>query len=78
LGRREEAFEALLELDPEQLTYGERADYAFTLASVAIETKDRNHLAHAKDMLTALQIAEPLFREQRDSFLKDVQKALNA
>jgi tetratricopeptide (TPR) repeat protein len=78
LGQREEALKTLGKVDHEQLTAAEKLDYTFTLASAAIETNDRNHLESAKDMLTALQITEPLFREQRDSLLLDVREALGS
>jgi tetratricopeptide (TPR) repeat protein len=76
LEQQDEAAKTLAEVKPEDLSGGERIDYAFAFAVLAIETGDRKRLENAAALLKASQISDPLFREQRDSLLLNAQEAL--
>ena len=76
LEQLDQATKTLADVDPEQLTNAERVDYAFAVAALAIETGDRKRLENSIPMLKALEIGDPLFREQRDSVLLNVQEVL--
>jgi hypothetical protein len=75
LERSEEAGKTLAEVKPDELSASEKIDYAFTLATFAIDTGKRKRLEDAKATLKALQINDPVFREQRDALLLVVQEA---
>jgi len=72
----QEATKILAEVKREELSAAERIDYGFAFAVLAIETGDRKRLENATDLLKASEISDPLFREQRDSLLLNVQEAL--
>jgi tetratricopeptide (TPR) repeat protein len=71
-----EAIKTLDEVTSQELSDVERADYAFALAAVAIETGDRKRLQDAAALLKTLQIGDPLFRDQRNVLLLHVQEAI--
>jgi tetratricopeptide (TPR) repeat protein len=73
-----DATRTLGEVQPSELSVGERIDYAFTFAAIAIEMGDRRRLEEASTVLKALQISEPLFREQRDALLLNVREAFTS
>lgn len=54
----------------------EQADYAFSLAVLAIEMSETDRLENAKQILNSVAVKEPHFREQRAQFLLNVQEAL--
>jgi tetratricopeptide (TPR) repeat protein len=76
LQQHEKATKTLTEVNPEELSDGERIDYAFAFAVLAINTGDRTRLENAPALLKGVKIRNPLFREQRDSLLINVQEAL--
>jgi tetratricopeptide (TPR) repeat protein len=78
LEQRDEATKKFGEVKPEDLSASEKIDYAFTLAILAIQTGEREHLENAKAMLQAVQIRDPLFRERRDALLLMVQEAFTS
>src|SRR5262249_40062637 len=75
LNKTEEAIKALDEITPQELSDVERIEYTFVLAAVSIETGDRKHLQDAATLLKTLQIGDPLFRDQRNALLLNVQEA---
>jgi hypothetical protein len=78
LERHEEASATLAEVNIDNLSNNERIDYAFVTAGLAIEVGTREGLEAARVMLKELHIAEPLFRERRDSILLNVQEAISS
>jgi tetratricopeptide (TPR) repeat protein len=75
LEQRDEATKKFGEVKPADLSASEKIDYAFTLAILADQTGERERLEDAKAMLQAVQIRDPLFREQRNALLLMVQEA---
>ena len=75
LDRLVDAAHALGEVTANELPAAERVDYEFAFAALAIEMDDRKRLEEAVAHLKALQISDPLFREQRDAFLLNVMEA---
>ena len=73
-----DATRTLAEVQPSSLSAAAQVDYAFVFAAIAIETGDRKRLQDATALLKALQIPDPLFREQRDTLLLNVQEALTS
>jgi tetratricopeptide (TPR) repeat protein len=73
-----DATRTLREVQLSELSAGERIDYAFTFAAIAIEMGDRKRLEEASTVLKALQISDPLFREQRDALLLNVREAFSS
>jgi tetratricopeptide (TPR) repeat protein len=73
-----DATRTLGEVQPSELSAGERVDYAFAFAAIAIEMGDRKRLEEATTVLKALQISDPLFREQRDALLLNVREAFTS
>jgi len=76
LNQTGEAIKTLDEVTSQELSDIERVDYAFALAAVAIETGDRKRLQDAAALLKTLQIRDPLFRDQRNVLLLNVQEAI--
>jgi hypothetical protein len=68
----------LLSFAPSALNKGEFVDYAFTLASVALEGDDRSLLQRAEALLRSAQISVPYFREQCDTLLLAVVDTLRS
>jgi hypothetical protein len=73
-----DAARTFAEVQPSELSAAEQVDYAFAFGAIAIEIGDRNRLGEATVVLKALQISDPLFREQRDALLLNVQEALTS
>jgi tetratricopeptide (TPR) repeat protein len=71
-----DAARTLAEVQPGELSATEQVDYAFAIAAIAIEMGDRSRLEKATVVLKALEIGDPLFREQRDALLLNVREAL--
>ena len=61
-----------LDIDPQKLSPGEYADYAFTFAVVAIETGMGDFGDRAEQQLRGLTLKEPFFRERREKFLLEL------
>jgi tetratricopeptide (TPR) repeat protein len=78
LEKIDEATKVLEEVTLESLSDSEQADYAFTLAALAIETGEPERLQNAKAILKKVNIPEPYFRERRDALLLNVQEALSS
>lgn len=76
LNKLKEATATLAEVSLADLDASERVDYAFALASLAIETGERDLLKKAKDGLMAVQPQERYFSERRRALLLDVEEAL--
>jgi len=75
LDRLADAARTLGEVTPSGLSPGGLVDYAFAFAALAIEMDDRKRLEDAATLLKGLQVADPIFREQRDAFLVNVLEA---
>jgi hypothetical protein len=73
-----DAAHTLAEVQPSSLSAAEQVDYAFAFAAIAIEMGDRRRLEDATVLLKALQIPDPLFREQRNALLLNIQEALTS
>ncbi len=73
-----DATRTLAEVQPDELSTAEQIDYAFAFAAIAIEMGERSRLGEATAVLKPLEISDPLFREQRDAPLLNVQEALTS
>lgn len=78
MDKLEDAAKTLSEVNFESLTDDEQLDYTFAAAALAIELEDHKQLENAKRLLNATNVCTPYFREHRDSFLLNVQEALNS
>jgi tetratricopeptide (TPR) repeat protein len=79
LWRQKQIDEAATEIDAvdfEALDDNGQADYAYTLASIAVEADDRDRLEAALETLKGLQIKAPYFEQRRLKFIIEVQEAL--
>lgn len=66
------AQEMLATVVREHLAPSELADYVFTLAVVAIQDGDKSALTNAEQELRQVQLADPYFKDRRDSLLLSV------
>jgi tetratricopeptide (TPR) repeat protein len=76
LDQLDEALKTFGEVKCDELQEPEQVDYAFTLSMLAIETGEQQRLESAKTLLKDLPLNDPLFRQQRDAILLNVQEAL--
>jgi tetratricopeptide (TPR) repeat protein len=68
----ESAAIAMSSIDIADLGRSEYADYVFVMAAIAISSGDRSRLKQAEDLLQALELSDPYFRERRDALLLSV------
>ena len=78
LNQPDEAARVLSGVSYDALAPAEQVDYAFTIAALAIQGRNRVKLEEAKAVLKSVTVDTPMFREMRDNYLLSVQEALSA
>ena len=76
LHQPDHAAKMLAEVNRDDLEEAEDVDYAFVLATLAIQSGGRERLENAKSVLKSVHVQDSLFRERRDAYLLNVQEAM--
>jgi tetratricopeptide (TPR) repeat protein len=78
LNQNSQAEATLSEVKLQDLSPAEQVDYAFTLATLAIQGGRRKELENAKMILKTVTTQDPYFQKRLDAFLLGVQEAMTS